>query len=588
MNSIRLKGLVVSPGIAIGDPVVHETRSISSAKLHLDSEALEFEITRFKEAIAKTSERIRENRERAATQLGEEYAGIFEAHDLIARDPALLESVCRKIREEKVNAEWALERVIDELAIHFKSMTDAYLAERRLDILDVGGQILHFLYGHEQLDIQSIDHPVIIVADDLPPSVAVKFPLDRVLGFVLETGGATSHTTIIARSFGIPVLVGVHGACSAAMKSSRLIIDAFEGKIIFDPDEAEEAEYQNRSQVHREQQLRLESERSKPAKTRDGIDIDLLANVDLELEVEAAIHWNAKGIGLYRSEFLYMERSPALPSESDHFSVYRNLLEALDPRPVTIRSFDLGGKKLAREVMGGEEGNPVLGLRGIRLCFSKAGFFRTQLRALIRAAAEFPAGRLQIMFPLISCIEEFKRARLLVNQLTEELRREGVAVHDSIPLGAMVEVPSTAIMVDHLAKVVDFLSIGTNDLIQYSLAVDRANEMVAHLYRPTHPGVLRLIAGVIEAGREAGIEVAMCGEMASDPLMVPLLIGLGLRRFSMNPQAIPLIRHQIRRTNFRENEAVAKQALLLGTAREVEEYLLEKFALSLAQIKIQV
>ena len=312
------------------------------------------------------------------------------------------------------------------------------------------------------------------------------------------------------------------------------------------------------------------------------------AALSLKAEERRRLFEEAAGIGLYRSEFLYMERSPSLPTEDEHVEVYRRLVDSLDPKPVIIRTFDLGGKKLAREVMGGDEDNPVLGLRGIRLCFSKPAFFRTQLRALIRTAAEFPPGRLRIMFPLISGLEEFQRARLLVQQLARELAGEGVELQGKIPLGAMVEVPSSAVMAEELAEHADFLSIGTNDLIQYSLAVDRANELVANLYRPANPAVLRLIAGVIRAGARAGIDVAMCGEMASDPLMVPLLVGMGLRRFSMNPQAIPLIRSQIRRMDERRNSEIASRALKMKTAREVEEFLLENFALSLARMKIQV
>lgn len=588
MSSVRLKGLIVSPGIAIAEPVVQETRQISSVRLKLDAGAVEKEIARFESAISVTRGKIQENGKRAAGQLGDEYGAIFEAHDLIAQDPSLVDGVCRIIREEGVNAEWALERVIEKIVAQFQSIEDDYLSERKLDVLDVGGQILHCLYGHEQFDPQSIDRSVIVVADDLPPSVAVKLPLDKVCGFILESGGPTSHTTIIARSFGIPVLVGVHGACAAAMKAERVIIDAFEGKSVFDPDSTEIAEFNNRNREHQKHQSQLEKQRNLPSETRDGVKINLLANVDLELELDAALYWNAEGIGLYRSEFLYMERSPSLPSEDEHFEIYCKLLAALDPKPVVIRTFDLGGKKLAREVMGGEESNPVLGLRGIRLCFAKPGFFKTQLRALIRAAAEFAPGRLRIMFPLISCIEEFLRARLLVEQLVEELGREGVPLQAPIPMGAMVEVPSAAIMAEELAQKADFLSIGTNDLIQYSLAVDRANEEVASLYRPTSPALLRLISGVVKAGSLAGIDVGMCGEMASDPLMVPLLIGMGLRKFSMNPQAIPLIRSQIRRIDSKEKTKIASQALQMTTAREVEEFLLEKFALSLARMKIQV
>lgn len=588
MSSLRLKGLIVSPGIAIAEPVVHETKHVSSPRLTLEADAIDDEIVRFDSAVAQTRERIQDNAQRAATQLGEEYAAIFDAHDLIAQDPTFLDNVRSKIRDDQVNAEWALERVIEKYAAQFQSIEDDYLSGRRLDILDVGGQILHFLFGHEQLDVNSLERPFIIVADELPPSIAVKLPLDKVRGFILESGGPTSHTTIIARSFGIPVLVGVRGACAAGFKAARVIIDAFEGKTVFDPDAAEVAEYENRHREHEKHRALLEAHRDLSSETQDGVPITLMANVDLPLEVDAALHWNADGIGLYRSEFLYMERSPSLPSEDDHFEVYRDIVRAFSPKPVIIRTFDLGGKKLAREVMGGEEGNPVLGLRGIRLCFSKPGFFRTQLRALIRTAAEFPPGCVKIMFPLISCLEEFLRARLLVEQLSEELRGEGISCHDSIPLGAMVEVPSSAVMASALARHADFLSIGTNDLIQYSLAVDRANELVADLYRPASPAVLKLTAGVIKAAGDAGIDVGMCGEMASDPLMVPLLVGMGLRRFSMNPQAIPLIRSQIRRMDTTQNVEIAARALKMTTAREIEEFLMEKFALSLARMKIQL
>ena len=325
-----------------------------------------------------------------------------------------------------------------------------------------------------------------------------------------------------------------------------------------------------------------------PTVTRDGRSIELLANIDLPAEVEKAAEWNVSGVGLYRSEFLYMKLSPNLPSEEDHLEVYRYLVSEMGARQVTIRTFDLGGKKLAREVIGTSEANPVLGLRGIRLCFSQPAFFRTQLRALLRVAAEFPKGQVRIMFPLISGIEEFRIARLLVRELTEELKGEGFDVSDRVPLGAMVEVPSSAIMAQELAQEVDFMSIGTNDLIQYSLAVDRSNDLVAHLYRPTSPAVLRLISKVVTAGQEEGVDVSMCGEMAADPLMVPVLVGFGLQRFSMNPQAVPVVRALVRQLSYREAVHIARQAAKLVTAREVEEYLLERLAFLFAKTKIHV
>ncbi|MCK5377153.1 MAG: phosphoenolpyruvate--protein phosphotransferase, partial [Acidobacteria bacterium] len=485
-------------------------------------------------------------------------------------------------------AGWAIDQVLEQLISRFEELPDEYLADRKMDVLDVATQILRSLHGLDLGQLENLDRPVILVADDLPPSTAVQLPLNKILGFALEMGGPTSHTTIIARSLGIPVIVGAHGACEGAKHSRQLAIDAFEGKIVFDPNPAELSEYRSRQREYQEQQAHLLEMRVMPTVTRDGRSIELLANIDLPAEVEKAAEWNVSGVGLYRSEFLYMKLSPNLPSEEDHLEVYRYLVSEMGARQVTIRTFDLGGKKLAREVIGTSEANPVLGLRGIRLCFSQPAFFRTQLRALLRVAAEFPKGQVRIMFPLISGIEEFRIARLLVRELTEELKGEGFDVSDRVPLGAMVEVPSSAIMAQELAQEVDFMSIGTNDLIQYSLAVDRSNDLVAHLYRPTSPAVLRLISKVVTAGQEEGVDVSMCGEMAADPLMVPVLVGFGLQRFSMNPQAVPVVRALVRQLSYREAVHIARQAAKLVTAREVEEYLLERLAFLFAKTKIHV
>ena len=583
-----LTGLGVSPGIAIGEPVVHETRPISTLRITIPTDSVDGEIERFRQAVAATVENIRENKKRASQQMGEEYAAIFEAHQLIASDPSFVEPVEKVIREERVNAGWAIDQVLEQLISRFEELPDEYLADRKMDVLDVATQILRSLHGLDLGQLENLDRPVILVADDLPPSTAVQLPLNKILGFALEMGGPTSHTTIIARSLGIPVIVGAHGACEGAKHSRQLAIDAFEGKIVFDPNPAELSEYRSRQREYQEQQAHLLEMRVMPTVTRDGRSIELLANIDLPAEVEKAAEWNVSGVGLYRSEFLYMKLSPNLPSEEDHLEVYRYLVSEMGARQVTIRTFDLGGKKLAREVIGTSEANPVLGLRGIRLCFSQPAFFRTQLRALLRVAAEFPKGQVRIMFPLISGIEEFRIARLLVRELTEELKGEGFDVSDRVPLGAMVEVPSSAIMAQELAQEVDFMSIGTNDLIQYSLAVDRSNDLVAHLYRPTSPAVLRLISKVVTAGQEEGVDVSMCGEMAADPLMVPVLVGFGLQRFSMNPQAVPVVRALVRQLSYREAVHIARQAAKLVTAREVEEYLLERLAFLFAKTKIHV
>ena len=587
--SRALSGLGVSPGIAIGEPVVHETRPISTLRIAIPPEKVDAEIERFRQAVTATVDHIQENRDRASQQMGEEYAAIFEAHQLIASDPSFTGPVEKVIREQEVNAGWAIDQVLEKLIAKFEALPDEYLADRKLDVLDVATQILHALQGLNLGLLERLDRPVILVADDLPPSAAVQLPLDKMLGFALEMGGPTSHTTIIARSLGIPVIVGARGSCEEAKRSRHIALDAFEGKIVFDPNPAELSEYKSRQREYHEQQATLLQMRHVPTVTRDGRSIQLLANIDLPNELGHAMDWNVAGIGLYRSEFLYMKMSPALPKEKDHIEVYREMVTKMAPHPVTIRTFDLGGRKLAREIIGeGSEANPVLGLRGIRLCFSKPDFFRAQLRALLLTAGEFPVGRLKIMFPLISGIEEVRVARLLVREISAELRAEGHEIPDGIPLGAMVEVPSSAIMARELAREVDFISIGTNDLIQYTLAVDRSNNLVADLYRPTNPAVLRLIAEVIAAGEAENTDVSMCGEMAADPLMVPVLVGLGLRSFSMNPQAVPVVRALIRQLSFREAGQIARQAAKFVTARDVEEYLLERLAFLLAKTKIQV
>ena len=587
--SQALSGLGVSPGIAIGEPVVHETRPISTLRITIPSEKVDAEIERFRKAVTATVKHIQENRDRASKQMGEEYAAIFEAHQLIASDPSFTAPVEKVIREQEVNAGWAVDQVLEKLISKFEALPDAYLADRKLDVLDVGTQILRALHGLHLGQLERLDRPVILVADDLPPSAAVQLPLDKMLGFALEMGGPTSHTTIIARSLGIPVIVGSRGSCEEAKRCRRIALDAFEGKIVFDPNPAELSEYESRQREYQAHQAALMQMRHVPTVTRDGRSIQLLANIDLSNEIDRAMNWNVEGVGLYRSEFLYMKMSPALPTEKDHIEVYSEMVSKMGPNPVTIRTFDLGGRKLAREIIGGgSEANPVLGLRGIRLCFSKPEFFRAQLRALLLTAGKFPVGRLKIMFPLISGIEEVRVARLLVREISAGLRDEGHDIPEGIPLGAMVEVPSSAVMARELAREVDFISIGTNDLIQYSLAVDRSNNLVADLYRPTSPAVLRLIANVIAAGEAENTDVSMCGEMAADPLMVPVLVGLGLRSFSMNPQAVPVVRALIRQLSFREAGQIARQAAKLVTARDVEEYLLERLAFLLAKTKIQV
>jgi len=583
--SRALSGLGVSPGIAIGEPVVHETRPISTLRITIPPEKVDAEIERFRQAVAATVDHIQENRDRASQQMGEEYAAIFEAHQLIASDPSFTGPVEKVIREQEVNAGWAIDQVLEKLIAKFEALPDEYLADRKLDVLDVATQILHALQGLHLGQLEQLDRPVILVADDLPPSAAVQLPLDKMLGFALEMGGPTSHTTIIARSLGIPVIVGARGSCEEAKRSRRIALDAFEGKIVFDPNPAELSEYKSRQREYHEQQATLLQMRHVPTVTRDGRSIQLLANIDLSNELGKAMDWNVAGVGLYRSEFLYMKMSPALPTEKDHIEVYREMVSKMAPHPVTIRSFDLGGRKLAREIIGeGSEANPVLGLRGIRLCFSKPDFFRAQLRALLLTAGEFPVGRLKIMFPLISGIEEVRVARLLVREISAELRAEGHEIPDGIPLGAMVEVPSSAIMARELAREVDFISIGTNDLIQYALAIDRGNRHVADLYQPLDPAIIRMLKQVADVSKDKGIGLFMCGEMAATPHHIPLLLGMGMDELSMNPQSIPQIKRVIRSLDVKDARSFVREALKKKTARGVFELSRDAFGDTLSEV----
>ena len=366
-----------------------------------------------------------------------------------------------------------------------------------------------------------------------------------------------------------------------------VIVDGFEGHVLIDPDPALIQVYSLRAEEHRRRQEELLGLAHLPARTLDGHDIRLLANIDLVHEIAAARSGGAEGIGLFRSEFLFLQASPDLPGEDQQTAAYEELLEAFPQGPVTVRTFDLGGRKLAREVLGNPEANPVLGLRGVRLCLQKPEFFRTQLRALLRAAGSHP-GALRIMVPLIGHVEEVKTVRVLLRRYSEELRAEKRPVPETVVLGAMVEVPAAAMNAEHLAAEVDFFAIGTNDLTQYTLAVDRGNEQVANLFRPFHPAVLRLVSRVISVGDRFGIPVSLCGEMAADPLAVPVLVGLGLREFSMHPPALPVVRSLVRNLSLREARRIAQKALAMATAKEVEEYLLEQLSGLLSHLKVRI
>jgi phosphotransferase system enzyme I (PtsI) len=570
------KGVGVSPGIAIGRAVIVEKRVAQVYRIPIRDEDVEAEVRRFNESLDKTREELLDLKQKVSRSMGEEYAQIFEAHAMIVSDASFADKVAQKIEEEQVNAEWALAEVQEELQARFASFEDDYLRERVADIKDVAERVLTNLQGIAHHELSEIDHDVIIIADDLTPSDTVHFNRRPVVGFVTEVGGRTSHTSIIAKSLFMPAVIGVPRLTKIVDNDELVIVDGYEGSVVVNPTPAMIQEYLSRVSRHEEAELKLLENRDLPATTKDHHKISLQANIELVEELDDAFKVGAEGIGLYRSEFLYIATSPDLPTEEEHFNIYRKLAEATAPNWCIIRTFDLGGKKLARQIMGSTEDNPVLGLRALRLCMQHRDMFKTQLRALLRASAH---GKIKIMFPLVSGVQELRQVKTLVREIRMELDAQNIPYNRELQIGIMIEVPSAAVIADLLATEADFFAIGTNDLIQYSLAIDRSNEKVSYLYEPLHPAILRLVKGVIDAGKRAGIPVEMCGEMAADPIYAIVLLGLGLEIFSMNPSSIPVIKNVIRSVRYKDCRRIAELALNKKTAQEIEEFVIESVAM---------
>jgi len=570
------KGFGVSPGIAIGRAVIIEKKVASVYRVPIKEEDVGREVNRFLEALDVTRRELLDLKKKVSRSMGDEYASIFEAHALMVSDPSFADKVIQKIESEQVNAEWAVSEVQEELEARFESFDDEYLRDRGADVKDVGDSLLKNLQGIAHHDLSEITHDIVILADDLLPSDTVHFNRRPIVGFATESGGRTSHTSIIARSLFMPAVIGVPRLTQIVDNDELIIVDGYEGTVVVNPSPALVAEYRSRVSRHAEYERKLLENRTISADTKDDRHISLQANIELVEELGDAIRFGAEGIGLYRSEFLYISKSPVLPTEEEHFNLYRKLAEAVDPDWAVIRTFDLGGRKLAREVIGSKENNPVLGLRGLRLCMKHRDMFKTQLRAILRASA---FGKIRIMFPLVSGIQELRQVKTLIREIKSELDGEGVGYNPELQIGIMIEVPAAAIIADLLATEVDFLSIGTNDLIQYSLAIDRSNENVGYLYEPLHPAILRLVSMVIQAGKKAGIPVSMCGEMASDPLYAIVLLGLGLEIFSMNPSSVPVIKNVIRSVRYKDCKRIAEVALQKKTAQEIEEFVIESVAM---------
>ncbi|MDO6355480.1 phosphoenolpyruvate--protein phosphotransferase [Caloramator sp. CAR-1] len=533
-----LKGIAASSGIAIGKAYV--IREEENAINRYEVKDTEKEIKRFQGAILKAKEEIESIKETAVKNFGEEKALIFEAHLMILEDEEFKASVIEKIKQN-INAEYAVKETVEMFEGIFLSMEDEYMRERAADIRDIGGRIIGALKGEEKSSIGDIKDKCIIVAKDLTPSDTAQLNREYVLGFITELGGKTSHSAIIARALEIPAVSGIKGATEILKTGDLIILDGVKGIIYINPDESLIDEYQNKIQREMEEKRELLIYKDRKVLTKDGKRIEVAANISSKEEVDVALKYGADGIGLFRTEFLFMNRETA-PTEEEQFEVYKYVLEKMDFRPVIIRTLDVGGDKKIPYIDVGTELNPFLGLRAIRLCFERLDLFKTQLKALLRASIY---GNLKIMFPMISKVDEIKRAKEILEDVKAELKKAGQKFSDKIEIGIMIEVPSAAIISDLLAKEVDFFSIGTNDLIQYTLAVDRMNEKVSNIYEPSHPAVLRLIKMVIDNAHKEGKWVGMCGEMASDISMIPLLIDYGIDELSMSAPSVLKVKKEI-------------------------------------------
>ncbi len=569
---VHLKGTGASPGIAIGPALVLESGKTKTVKRYISESAVEREQERFVQAVSAAESEISAILEDIPEEL-KEHSGVLKSHLMMLKDRMVFDRTLQTIKDDRINAEWALDKAVKHIHSLFAQVKDSYIRERMEDIEYVVKRVQALLSSSDEgLNFEDVDEPCVIVAQELSPADTVQMFRQNILAFVTVAGSRTSHTAILARALGIPAVVGLEQGIHAISQDDTIIVDGLTGEVIVSPDEETVASYREKQQSYIRYRLEVIHNSALPAETRDGYRVKIKANMELLEEIPSAISHGAEGVGLFRTEFLYLA-SRELPSEETLYNSYREVIERLSPYPVTIRTLDIGGDKFASTVPIDEEINPALGLRAIRLCLKEKGLFWDQLRAILRASAH---GEVRILFPMVSGRTEIMQVKALLEQVKEELRDDGVPFDEAVKLGIMIEVPSAVMVADILAREVDFFSIGTNDLIQYALAIDRVNESVSHMYEPLHPGVIRMIHTAVTAAHNAGIEAAMCGEMAGEPMYAPILLGMGIDEFSMNAMVIPKIKRIIRRCVYDDCVDLVRRILDASSGTEIK-YLLEDF-----------
>jgi phosphotransferase system enzyme I (PtsI) len=560
------RGIAVSAGICRGKILVlHRARHVI-VRRELTEDRISAEVARFEKSLVSTRQQISEVQRKVVENMGTKEGDIFEAHLLMLEDRMLVDEVIRFIRDQKVNAEHAFHAVSERYAAALAAVDDEYLRERADDMRDLTSRVLdNLLEVQDEFDLRHIAEPCILVSHDLSASTTAQLDKKLVLGFATDIGGKTSHTAIMARSLGIPALVGLKTASEEFDTGDYALLDGYNGTIIVNPTDQTLFEYGQLSQIKASLEEKLHEIQKLPAVTLDGKTIHLSANIEDQNDIEAVIEHGAEGVGLFRTEFLFINRGSA-PDEEAQYKVYRQVAAALKPNPVIIRTLDLGGDKFASHLQLAQEMNPFLGWRAIRFCLAQPEMFRAQLRAILRASAE---GNVKMMYPMISGLDELNQANALLEKCKTELRAEKIPFDEKMEVGAMIEIPSAALIADTLARRVNFFSIGSNDLIQYTLAADRTNEKVSHLYEPTHPAILRLIKMTVDAAHQHGAWVGVCGEIAGDPAIVPLLIGLGVDELSAAPPVVPQVKYIVRRLKQTEAQELATFALQCESPSEI-------------------